>query len=85
MNEIEIKSRISEIYSLIKGLKENSFQVSDKPFGDISVNINFLFSFIEVNKEKVIKGLSEEAEKLKKLLNARNERYCKKCILTNRQ
>ena len=65
MNELELQSRINEIYTLIDGLDSEIARVSNKPFGDKSVNINFLFSFIGIDKDKVINGLCNEAEKLK--------------------
>lgn len=73
MNKFELESRINEIFTLINGLEKNCFVVSNKPFGDKLVNINFLLSFIGVDKEKVINGLLEEIEKLEKLLDAKNE------------
>lgn len=84
MNELELQSRINEIYTLIDGLEKNSFEVSNKPFGDKPVNINFLFSFIGIDKDKIINDLFNETEKLKSLLNAKNKRHCTGCVLFNR-
>ena len=69
MNYLEITSRINDIKNIINGLEQNSFEVSNKPFGNKEVDINYLFLFINIDKEKTIRILKKELKKLNNLLD----------------
>lgn len=69
MNYLEIVTRINDIKNIINGLEQNSFEVSNKPFGNKEVDINYLFLFINIDKEKTIKRLKKELKKLNNLLD----------------
>lgn len=71
MNYLEIASRINDIKNIINGLEQNSFEVSNRPFGNKEVDINYLFLFINIDKEKTIKRLKKELKKLNNLLDGK--------------
>lgn len=67
----EIEKKIIEITTLIDGLKRDSFEVSNKPFGTRKANINYLISLIDIDKKNLIDILEKELLKIKNLLNER--------------